>query len=102
MLAEALPELRNAPSLQDALEKGREGEGDHLALDEGKRHERDLERLRGELAIARSERILRSRINCRSSKRSGRKPSACCGWPNRLGSTPWNRASRRRKRCSGT
>jgi uncharacterized protein YhaN len=58
ILIEALPALESARSLEDALDTARERlRAIDEALSERKRHERDLDRLRGELASARSDRI---------------------------------------------
>src|SRR5262249_52328296 len=58
MLIAALPELESARSLEDALDTARERQrAIDEVLSERKRHERDLDRLRGELANARSDRI---------------------------------------------
>jgi uncharacterized protein YhaN len=57
MITAALPELRNSRSLPDALERARERlKATDLALNARKRCERDLDRLGGELATARSDR----------------------------------------------
>ena len=57
LITEALPELRTARSLQDGLERARERlKATDEALNARKRCERDLERLRSDLATARAER----------------------------------------------
>ena len=102
LLTQALPELANARSLHDALEQARERQkSTEEALVERTRHERDLDRIKAELATARSDRAaIESQLQV--EKESWRKPSACFDSPIPLRSIPSSPASHKPKRCSST